>query len=387
MAETPRNGEGNNSLAVWKGVTDALDGLRTQGVSATELRGSPLQRHLALRQNTANEEAKAHLKGFIPEVKALFVPDGTGSMSDDTNAVQTTVPAFINGSIVNAFRAIPARVQQEISPERKVSWVRIDFGDGSPGWFSSYDNKNSRIDDPYLSVSKGDVVFSAQDLEYGARQVTDQFRSYHTRYGGGGNSGESSAEAALAAMDLVGQNRQQYELIQRLLNDCRGLRDTTATRRGGYRNNYSPETDIVPYLEQLLAGQFAPALLQGVQNQSQDGADMLFLITDEPAIGSVVKLEEVEQLRLKHGLFAIITPNDSVGRYWQSHAQALGAQWFNLDDLSNASASVGTVNLTQQKMAAAVAEQVSKTVARDLTKVLQLTAGSNGANSGSIIRV
>lgn len=364
--------ENGSNLAIWKPVTDAIQSLNTAGVSAGDLRGNSIQRQLALRQNAAANQAKEQLRGYVPAVDVRFAIDGTSSMADDTGPVQTTLPAFINNSLTEAFGTIPQQVQQQINPEREVRWVRINFGDGSSDSWGGF-SRQQRIDNPYLTQTGGVVRFSAQDLARGASQITGQFQSYHPHMIGGGNDGESSSEAALAAMDLAPQNQAQLALLGRLLADCRSL---PQTGHGRY------DSTIIPYLESMLAGvRQTASLQQGAQGQ---GSDMLFLVTDEPAIGSIIPLEEVEALRLRHGLFAIITPQH-VGQYWQEHAKRLGAQWFDLNALVSARASMTGLNLAQQEMAQAIQKQVAKVVAQDLSNVLQLTDGGKPGGTGSSI--
>lgn len=360
---------------------------------------NPLARHRGmLGQNEAARQAKEALSGVVPTVKAAFAIDGTGSMANDTGVVQAHLAPFINGVLADSFATIPQDIQAQISPDRSIEWTRINFGDGNPACryglsiFRGTQADDARIDMPYLTVQNGVARFPAQHLNAGADEISRQFREYQVSMNGGGNSGESSPEAALATMGLLPQNQVQRDLLIALLNDCRSVQYGSRAHHdyGGMRDpRVSEGNDVVPYLEQLIAGGAIP--VQALHTLKQESispgpADIRILVTDEPAAGYATTIEQLEQVRTEGSFFALITPHDVYERFWRNHIQALGATWFDLNDLANTRANVSGLNFAQKGFSDAVSNQVGKAVVRDISKVLQLTSGSRQGSSNSIVR-
>jgi len=368
--ETRKPEDAGHGMQIWKPVEDALSALNGATVSASRL-FDPLGRDRAGQTVAATEAIRKELRAFVPRVRLKIVTDRTGSMSDDQSVVQTDVAPFIVRSMTSAFDAMPDQVKKAIHRNRKIEFIRMDFGDGSTssgGW--GEEGADGRIDSPYLKVNEGEIILDTDDLQTGWRKIIDDLAKYAADMNGGGNSGESSIEASLAVMSLLAGYDPQAVLLHRLLADCKKL-----------HNGQGKPGDIVPFLTKLVAGAIPDMVRQG-QTKTHSTEDVIFLITDEPGLDdreAIIKMAELKALQMKHGLFGIITPQAVHDSYWKHHIAALGAQWFCLDGLVGQQADLKHLSLVQARLAEAITEQVAAHVVTDLKPLLQIAGPKTGS--------
>ncbi|MFA5136594.1 MAG: hypothetical protein WC489_04330 [Patescibacteria group bacterium] len=419
-------GQQSKMLEVWKPLTDGIRAVEAAARPTARELASPLLRAGVQRRATeANRRLEALKRDVDLSIYLTLINDKTGSVGGSLREVRTQIGPMVIRTVIDPFidllLAAPADVENRLKPYGTVCLRVIDFGDGVREGNRLVDNPWAHIREQEIRVAYSDTTgpkneqLSMQekqrkrsnligDLFHG---IQDMYAGYTLPFNGGCNWGEFGGEALGVAYRAIKGHPRQRALLERMKIYMSLAKQYPSTNDFGD----AMQSHIETMLKECGGG------ITGMINAASatyEVPDVMFLFTDEPPkkptahtlthngvngelpkdVG-VVSMQELIDLNIAPAGLFFITPEklrnnpEPYINPWKTNAQALGAQWFDLDLLNDESR--GVIHQDRLMLKSAVTDSVVGGMAATIRHSLDLLALPPGYSatpgSASVIRM